>query len=630
MSEQDHAGNGHRPPVSAGQYIAVLGVVYGDIGTSPLYALKASLLVFTGTPLSETEILGILSLFFWSLILIVTVKYVMLIMRADNQGEGGILALMALARRATTTPWAVEAVSLIGITGACLFFGDGIITPAVSVLSALEGLQVAAPSLKEFVLPFSGVVIVVLFAMQYRGTHTVGRVFGPIMILWFAVLAILGIIQINTHPVVMMAMSPGYAISLCAAHKGLAFVALGAVVLCVTGAEALYADMGHFGPKPIRLSWIFIVLPALVLNYFGQGALILRNPAAIENPFFLMAPEWSRVPLVVLATAATVIASQAVISGAYSAARQCMQLGYLPRLTLVHTSTTEEGQIYVPQVNTALLIGVLVLVVVFRTSDNLAAAYGIAVTGTFMCTAVLAAVVFRHQFHWPVLVTVLVFGLLFLIDAILFAANTLKILEGGWVPLILGLGLLALMTSWRRGRALLLARWRQDSMPITPFLARLPQTRSILRVPGLAVFLTGNRDYVPTSLLHNIKHNKVLHERVMFVTITTTDQPEVPADQRATVEELAPGIHRVILRYGFMEMPNIPRALEALGSDAGFDPMQASYFLGRDVLVPGMASALSWWRRWMFLWLARNAVPATEFFRIPSDRVVELGVRIPI
>ena len=630
MSKQDHAGNGHRPPVSAGQYIAVLGVVYGDIGTSPLYALKASLLVFTGTPLSETEILGILSLFFWSLILIVTVKYVMLIMRADNQGEGGILALMALARRATTTPWAVEAVSLIGIAGACLFFGDGIITPAVSVLSALEGLQVAAPSLKEFVLPFSGVVIIVLFAMQYRGTHTVGRVFGPIMILWFAVLAILGINQIITHPEVLMAMSPGYAVSLCAAHKGLAFVALGAVVLCVTGAEALYADMGHFGPKPIRLSWIFIVLPALVLNYFGQGALILRNPAAIENPFFLMAPEWSRVPLVVLATAATVIASQAVISGAYSAARQCMQLGYLPRLTLVHTSTTEEGQIYVPQVNTALLIGVLVLVVVFRTSDNLAAAYGIAVTGTFMCTAVLAAVVFRHQFHWPVPVTVLVFGSLFLIDAIFFAANTLKILDGGWVPLVLGLGLLALMTSWRRGRALLLARWRQDSMPIAPFLARLPQSRSILRVPGLAVFLTGNRDYVPTSLLHNIKHNKVLHERVMFVTITTTDQPEVPADQRATVEELAPGIHRVILRYGFMESPNIPRALEALGSDAGFDPMQASYFLGRDVLVPGMAPALSWWRRWMFLWLARNAVPATEFFRIPSDRVVELGVRIPI
>ena len=630
MSKQDLVGNGHRPPVSAGQYIAVLGVVYGDIGTSPLYALKASLLVFTGTPLSETEILGILSLFFWSLILIVTVKYVMLIMRADNQGEGGILALMALARRATTTPWVVEAVSLIGIAGACLFFGDGIITPAVSVLSALEGLQVAAPSLKEFVLPISGAVIIVLFAMQYRGTHTVGRVFGPIMILWFAVLAILGINQIITHPEVLMAMSPGYAVSLCAAHKGLAFVALGAVVLCVTGAEALYADMGHFGPKPIRLSWIFIVLPALVLNYFGQGALILRNPAAIENPFFLMAPEWSRVLLVILATAATVIASQAVISGAYSAARQCMQLGYLPRLTLVHTSTTEEGQIYVPQVNTALLIGVLVLVVVFRTSDNLAAAYGIAVTGTFMCTAVLAAVVFRHQFHWPVPVTVLVFGSLFLIDAIFFAANTLKILDGGWVPLVLGLGLLALMTSWRRGRALLLARWRQDSMPIAPFLARLPQSRSILRVPGLAVFLTGNRDYVPTSLLHNIKHNKVLHERVMFVTITTTDQPEVPADQRATVEELAPGIHRVILRYGFMESPNIPRALEALGSDAGFDPMQASYFLGRDVLVPGMAPALSWWRRWMFLWLARNAVPATEFFRIPSDRVVELGVRIPI
>jgi KUP system potassium uptake protein len=358
--------------------------------------------------------------------------------------------------------------------------------------------------------------------------------------------------------------------------------------------------------------------------------MLLRDPAAVENPFFLMAPEWCRLALVILATAATVIASQAVISGAYSATRQCMQLGFLPRLTVRHTSNMEEGQIYVPRVNSALFVGVVALVVLFKTSDNLASAYGIAVTGTFLCTAVLAMVVFRRQFGWSRFAAVSVFGTLFLIDGVFFAANTLKVVEGGWVPLILGGMLIALMTSWKRGRDLLLARWRQDSMPLAPFLARLPQSRSILRVPGLAVFLTGNQDYVPTSLLHNLKHNKVLHEKVMFVTVVTTDRPEEPVDTRATVELLAPGIHRVMLRYGFMESPNIPRALEDLGPDAGFDPMQASYFLGREVLVPGMAPNISWWRRWLFLWLARNAVPATEFFRIPSDRVVELGVRVTI
>jgi KUP system potassium uptake protein len=356
---------------------------------------------------------------------------------------------------------------------------------------------------------------------------------------------------------------------------------------------------------------------------------LLRDPAAVQNPFFLMAPEWSRLALVILATAATVIASQAVISGAYSATRQCMQLGFLPRLTVRHTSNTEEGQIYVPRVNAALMFGVLALVILFKTSDNLASAYGIAVTGTFLCTAVLAMVVFRRQFHWSRTAAIAVFGTLFAIDGVFFAANTLKIVEGGWVPLVLGIALIGLMTSWKQGRDLLLAKWRQDSMPLAPFLARLPQSRSIIRVPGLAVFLTGNPDYVPTSLLHNLKHNKVLHEKVMFVTVQTTDRPEEP-DTRATVDELAPGIHRVVLRYGFMESPNIPRALEDLGPDAGFDPMQASYFLGREVLVPSQAPNLSWWRRWLFLWLARNAVPATEFFRIPSDRVVELGVRVAI
>jgi KUP system potassium uptake protein len=615
---------------TAGRWLAVLGVVYGDIGTSPLYALKASMQVFEGVPTGEVEILGILSLFFWSLVLVVTVKYVMLVMRADNHGEGGILALMALAQRVAVNTSMRNTLAMVGIVGACLFFGDGIITPAISVLSAVEGLEVAAPTLQQYVLPISIGVIIALFAMQYRGTHSVGRVFGPIMALWFVVLAVLGAGQIVHRPDVLMAISPWYAVKLCIVYKYLAFVVLGAVVLCVTGAEALYADMGHFGPVPIRQSWLFIVLPSLVLCYFGQGAMLLRDPASVQNPFFLMAPEWCRLALVILATAATVIASQAVISGAYSATRQCMQLGFLPRLTVRHTSNMEEGQIYVPQVNTALLIGVLALVVLFKTSDNLASAYGIAVTGTFLCTAVLAMVVFRRQFHWSRTVSVAVFGTLFMIDGIFFAANTLKVVEGGWVPLILGMMLIALMTSWKRGRDLLLARWRQDSMPIAPFLARLPQSRSIIRVPGLAVFLTGNQDYVPTSLLHNLKHNKVLHEKVMFVTVQTTDSPEVPANERATVELLAPGIHRVMLRYGFMESPNIPRALEDLGPEAGFDAMQASYFLGREVLVPGMAPNLSWWRRWLFLWLARNAVPATEFFRIPSDRVVELGVRVAI
>jgi KUP system potassium uptake protein len=388
--------------------------------------------------------------------------------------------------------------------------------------------------------------------------------------------------------------------------------------------------MGHFGARPIRLTWLFFVLPCLVLNYFGQGALILSDPKAIENPFFLLGPDWLRLPMVILATVATVIASQALISGAYSIARQSMQLGFLPRMTVRHTSVTEEGQIYVPQVNTALLLGVLILVFTFRSSDNLAAAYGIAVTGTFLCTCVLAMVVFRRQFHWSRLATIAVFGSFFVIDSVFFAANALKIPEGGWVPLAFGLGLMALMTSWNRGRALLLERWRQDSLPLTSFLARLPQSRTV-RVPGMAIFLTGNADYVPAALLHNLKHNKVLHERVLFVTVLNLDEPEAGPERRTEVHELAPGIHRVLLRYGFMESPNIPRALEDLKErGVAFDPMQASYFLGREVLVPSMVPKMPIWRLWLVLVMARNAVSATEFFRIPSDRVVELGVRVAI
>jgi KUP system potassium uptake protein len=608
--------------------MGVLGIVYGDIGTSPLYAFKASLQLFDAATTS-VEIMGVLSLIFWSLIIVVTVKYVSLVMRADNRGEGGVLALMALAQRVSVGRSVKSTIALVGIAGACLFFGDGVITPAISVLSAVEGLEVSAPSLAFYVLPISVTIIVALFAVQYKGTGSVGRVFGPIMVAWFLVLGLTGISEIVRYPFVLLAVSPTYAIVLVMHYKGMAFFVLGAVVLCVTGAEALYADMGHFGARSIRLAWVTFVLPSLVLNYFGQGALILGNPDAIVNPFFLLGPAWMRLPLVGLATAATVIASQAGIAGAYSVSRQCMQLGFLPRMAVHHTSNMEEGQIYVPQVNTALAVGVVLLILAFRTSDSLASAYGIAVTGTFMCTALLAMVVFRRQFHWSRPAAVLVFGSLFLVDATFFAANTVKVVEGGWVPLVLGIALTAMMTSWKQGRDLLLSRWKQSSMPLAPFLARLPQSR-IIRVPGLAVFMTGNPDYVPTSLLHNLKHNKVLHENVLFVTVQNEDVPEVSQHRRAEVSELAPGIHRVILRYGFMESPNIPRALEDLTDELKVRVSQASYFLGREVLVPGMAPKLPWWRRALFLVMARNAAPATEFFRIPSDRVVELGVRITI
>ncbi len=629
MSHDREPGERGTSKPTFGMLMGVLGIVYGDIGTSPLYAFKASLQLFGAEKTTQVEIMGVLSLIFWSLIIIVTLKYVFLVMRADNRGEGGILALMALAQRVSIGQGAKSAIALVGIAGACLFFGDGVITPAISVLSAVEGLEVSAPTLKFYVLPISIAVILALFAMQYKGTGSVGRVFGPIMVVWFFIIGLTGLVEIVPHPYVLLAISPTYAIALCIQYKGMAFFVLGAVVLCVTGAEALYADMGHFGAKPIKIVWLSFVLPCLILNYFGQGALMIRDPAAIENPFFLLGPEWLRLPMVILATAATVIASQAVISGAFSMARQCMQLGFLPRMTVRHTSNVEEGQIYVPQINAALAVGVVLLVLAFKTSDSLASAYGIAVTGTFLCTAVLAMVVFRRQFHWSRFAAVSVFGGLFLVDAVFFSANTVKIVEGGWVPLVLGIALTGMMTSWKQGRDVLLLRWKQSSMPLAPFLARLPQSR-IIRVPGLAVFMTGNPDYVPTSLLHNLKHNKVLHDNVLFVTVQNEDVPEVSQSRRAEVAELAPGIHRIIIRYGFMESPNIPKVLEDLTEQLNVRMSQASYFLGREVLVPGMAPKLSWWRRALFLVMARNAVPATEFFRIPSDRVVELGVRITI
>ena len=610
--------------------LGVLGVVYGDIGTSPLYAMRAAVSHFEDGGVEAWEILGLLSLIIWSLILTVTVKYVVFILRADNRGEGGVLALMALAQRSVENPRLRWALALIGIAGACLFFGDGIITPAISVLSAVEGLKVVSPHLEKAVLPISVVILVALFLVQYRGTAKMGAVFGPICAAWFLVLGVLGLWEVVHNPGVLAAISPHWAITFCLHYKFAAFIAFGSVVLAVTGAEALYADMGHFGRRPIRWAWVVIVLPALVLNYLGQGALLLRDPASLENPFFLLAPEWFRLPLVFLATAATIIASQAMISGAYTIARQCVQLGFMPRLVVRHTSDTEEGQIYMPQVNIALLIGVLFLVVTFRDSERLAAAYGIAVTGTFVCTSCLAMVVFRRKFGWPLLAVLGVFLPLLALDLAFFLSNVLKIPEGGYVPLVLGFVMFVMMLTWHRGRELLFARIRQDGLPLKSFIARLPQSRTV-RVPGTAVFMTSQAEFLPGALLHNLKHNKVLHERVLFVTVANEDVPQVGADRRREVEELAPNIYRIALRYGFQESPNIPRELEALAElGIPYEPMQTSYFLGRETVVAAAVPKMSRWRQWLFVVLSRNSLPATEFFRIPSDRVVELGVKVAI
>jgi KUP system potassium uptake protein len=626
-SSEQHGPN-ERLRISA--LVGVLGVVYGDIGTSPLYALQASLGYFTKSGLKYDDIFGVLSLIFWALIITVTLKYVTFVMRADNNGEGGILALMALAQRVAKNDHTRATLGIVGIVGAGLFFGDGMITPAISVLSAVAGLEVVSQAFSPVVVPISIVVIVVLFLVQQRGTGSMGRAFGPVMTVWFLVIGALGLWQIIQHPFVLNALIPTYGFAFILRHDFLAFIALGAVVLAVTGAEALYADMSHFGRKPIRVAWTWFVLPCLLLNYFGQGALVIADPTAIDNPFYKLAPHIIRLPLVVLSTLATIIASQAVITGAFSMARQCIQLGLFPRMEVRHTSETEEGQIYVPQVNAMLAVGVVLLVLAFQTSDALASAYGIAVTGTFLCTNILALVVFRRQFKWPRPLALFVFGCFGLVDLAFFTSNTLKIVEGGWVPLAIGLSIVLTMTTWKRGRNLLLARWTQDSLPLASFLARLPQSR-IIRVPGTAVFMTGNLDFVPNALLHNLKHNKVLHEQVFFVTVRTLDVPQADPGDRARADEAAPGIYKVTLNYGFMESPNVPKALESLSSQGiEFKPMQTSYFVGRETVVPATVPKLRFIRRWLFLFMARNAVSGTEFFRIPSDRVVELGVRVAI
>jgi len=610
--------------------VGAIGIVYGDIGTSPLYTLKECLGGRDAVSVSPDNVLGILSLIFWALILAVTLKYVVVVLRADNQGEGGVLALMALALRGTTTNRGRLAIATLGILGAALFYGDGMITPAISVLSAVEGLEVIAPALEPAVIPLALTILFGIFYMQQRGTDRIGRLFGPILCVWFTVLAVLGLCAIWRAPQVLAAVDPRHAIGFLAHHGWLGFVALGAVVLAVTGAEALYADMGHFGRRPIRLAWYSFVLPALLLNYFGQGALLLVDPLAIKNPFYLLAPSWALWPMVVLAATASVIASQAVISGAFSVTRSAIQLGFAPRMEIRHTSEAAIGQIFSPAVNWFLFACVAGLVLGFRTSGALAGAYGIAVTGTMAVTTLLLFLVARRQWRWhPLLAGLMTVGFL-TIDLGFLGACLLKIFEGGWFPLLMGGLLGVLMSTWAQGRRILLSRQRDGAIPLEQFIGRVRDGHP-LRVPGCAVFMTAERDNTPYALLHNLKHNKVLHQQVVLLSVVTEQRPHVPEAERSTQQDLGKGFRRIVLRYGFTESPDVPLALaRASGTDQRFDPMQTSFFLGREKLVPSLRAGMPVWQDRLYIWMQRNALSATEFFRIPSNRVVELGAEVEL
>jgi KUP system potassium uptake protein len=610
--------------------LGALGIVFGDIGTSPLYTVKQCFLALGGiTPYS---IYGVLSLITWALFSVVTLKYISVIMRADNRGEGGILALTALAlrtaRAGTKLHWWILAG---GLLGASLFYGDGVITPAISVLSAVEGLKVATPFFDPYVIPLTMVILLVLFMVQRRGTAHVGRYFGPVTAVWFICIGLLGAMEIGKHADILFALNPYYGLRLLVSDPLRGFALLGAVVLAVTGAEALYADMGHFGRRPIRLAWLCIVFPALLLNYFGQGALLLHDISALDNPFFLMVPSWGLYPMVGLAMMATVIASQAVISGAFSMTRQAVLLGYLPRFDIRHTSEETIGQIYVPKVNLFLLIAVEALVLGFRSSDNLASAYGIAVTATMSLDTVLALIYMVGVAGWNRFVAVLVFGFFLTVDLAFFSANLLKISEGGWFPLTIAICIFTIMLTWLRGReALLTERWR-EALPLETFLATLKPDRPP-RVPGTAVFMVPNDRVVPTALLHNLKHNKILHERVVLMKAETKDIPHVPDDQRIAVKHLEHNFHTVCVSYGFMDEPNIPRALAQLRlMQFRFNLLDTSFFIGREKVVLGKVDTSLWtWRKRLFIFMHRTMLSATEYLRIPSNRVVELGGQIEI
>ncbi len=630
MTDTNHS-NTHKTSLQA-LAVAAIGVVFGDIGTSPLYSLKEAFSPAHGIPLTQASILGVISLLFWAIMLVVGVKYVMFVMRADNNGEGGVLALMALALRSVEPRKHLTKILMaLGIFGACMFYGDAVITPAISVMSAVEGLEIAAPQLTHMVLPITIVILIALFWIQRHGTATVGKLFGPIMVLWFITLAALGIYHIARVPMVIAAINPYYAFSFMADHVLQAYVVLGSVVLVLTGAEALYADMGHFGVRPIRLAAYVLVMPSLVLSYFGQGALLMQNPKAIENPFFLLAPDWALLPLVVLSTIATVIASQAVISGAYSLTSQAIQLGYVPRMKVLHTSDLAIGQIYVPVVNWLLLFVILFIVVGFKSSDNLAAAYGIAVTATMVITTILACVVMINVWKWNKLLVAGIIGVFLVIDLGFFGANLLKVAQGGWLPLGIGALLFFLLTTWYKGRHIVKERTAADGIPLTPFLQGL-LAHPPHRVSGTAIYLTGNDRLVPVSLLHNLKHNKVLHERTLFLTFVTRDIPYVRDDERVTVQEAGGGLFIVKAEYGFNETPDVKAVLEDIGRkhDFAFELMDTSFFLARETVVPTHLPGMSIWRERVFAWMHQNAAKPTDFFSIPANRVVELGTKIEI
>jgi KUP system potassium uptake protein len=610
--------------------LGAIGVVYGDIGTSPLYAFK-EVFVSGHVPVTTDNILGVLSLFFWTLAVIVSIKYVVLIMRADNHGEGGLMALLALASQSVqNNPKVRRILMTLGVFGVALFFGDGVITPAISVLSAVEGLEIVTPAATPYILPISLVVLFLLFLVQKRGTDILGKFFGPIMVVWFFAIGLMGLVPIAQHPEVLKSISPYYALHFAIVHYQLAFVTLGAVFLCVTGAEALYADMGHFGKLPIRVAWFGMVMPCLILNYFGQGALVLANPAAVENPFFLMLPGWATMPMVALATAATVIASQALISGAFSATKQTIQLGYLPRLTILHTSQTDTGQIYVPAVNWALLFGVVMSVAIFRSSSALAAAYGISVSLVMVITTVLTFFVIRYGWKLPLPLCLAATSVFFLVDISFFASNLLKIADGGWFPLLMAASLYLILATWKDGRSLLTDKFRKDAIDLPGFLEAVFAFPPV-RPDGTAVFLSSSVGIVPNALLHNLKHNKVLHKTNLFLTVQNQEIPKVPRPEQAVMTSLGHDCWQVIIKFGFLDDSDVPKALQQVsGAQWQYDAMTISYFLSRDIVVPTMGGEMAQWREKLFAQMHRSASGAADFLKLPSNSVVELGSKVEI
>jgi len=621
----------HKKSSIAALTLAAVGIVYGDIGTSPLYTLKTIFDADHGLPLNQANLLGVVSLIFWGLTMIVSLKYVSLVLRADNRGEGGIMALMALALNSVSrrSGWHFPLL-LLGVFGATMFYGDSVVTPAISVLGAIEGLEVAAPQLEAYVVPLTIIVLVTLYAVQRHGTAGIGRFFGPIMLVWFGALAVMGVINIVKEPAILAALNPIHAFTFMLDNGFIAFVALGAVVLAFTGAEALYADMGHFGKKPIRMAWFMICFPALALNYFGQGALLIMRPEVIENPFFHQLGSWSVYPLVVLSTMAAVIASQATISGTFSMTKQAIALGLLPRMRVLHTSESQIGQIYIPAVNWLQLIVVLIAVVGFGSSDALAGAYGIAVTATMLATTILTFFVIRYRWHLPLVVCFAATGFFIAIDIMLFSASTLKLFHGGWMPLALGTALFTVMLTWRTGRELVFQNLEKHAIPLEDFLDSLFMAPPV-RVPGTAIFLRGESDGVPHALLHNLSHNKILHERVVFFTVHIVEEPYVAPEEQVRITELGHNCYQLNVHYGFKDEPDIPRVLE-LCADCGlqFEMMETSFFIARQTVVSAPGSGMAPWREHLFVAMSRNARGAADYYQIPTNRVIELGTQVEI